>query len=346
MSGLIYVAGIVGGGPGPRHSGDEMSFTRPRWALIGAASVVLTCIAMGAVTLRPAGAATGTTVDQTVGQAVAYAQSTGVASSIVVYDDRTGKIYAAGDYTSFYGSASVMKLFVATKLLASGQLRDPQIATQAWSMITRSDDAALEALLPVVGGVEVINWVKDYYGIPFLGTPSPTKPTCWGNTQISALGIAYFYHQMKHDPVVAPWLVNAMHHHEQFGADGTDQSFGIPQAAEHVGVKQGWGHCSSNTDGSVINSTGLVGSNRFLIAILTNTNNWTVDNNSFNATQAAVVTEMAKILMPYGSIDLPGAHAGRPVGNRTSAPSPAPDLGKVASRASTTADPTPSQTGR
>jgi len=121
-----------------------------------------------------------------------------------------------------------MKLFVATKLLVTGQLQDPQIASQAWSMITRSDDSALEALLPLVGGVEVITWVKDYYGIPFLGFPSPTKPTCWGNTQISALGIAYFYHQMKHDIRVAPWLVNALHHHEQYGADGTDQSFGIP----------------------------------------------------------------------------------------------------------------------
>ena len=89
-----------------------------------------------------------------------------------------------------------MKLFVATKLLVTGQLQDPQIASQAWSMITRSDDSALEALLPLVGGVEVITWVKDYYGIPFLGFPSPSKP--------------------------------ALHHHEQYGADGTDQSFGIP----------------------------------------------------------------------------------------------------------------------
>lgn len=279
--------------------------SRLRRAFVSAISLAATLVGVGAVALRPAGATPATTVDQTVVQAVAHAQSTGVAAAIAVYDDRTGKIYAAGDYESYYGSASVMKLFVATKLLVTGQLQDPQIAGQAWSMITRSDDSALEALLPLVGGVEVINWVKDYYGIPFLGFPSPTKPTCWGNTQVSALGIAYFYHQMKHDIRVAPWLVNALHHHEQYGADGTDQSFGIPQAAENVGVKQGWGHCSSNTDGSIINSTGLVGSNRFEIAILTNTNNWTVDGNSFNATQAAVVTEMAKILMPNGHIELP-----------------------------------------
>jgi len=134
--------------------------SRSRWALISAVSVVATCIAVGAVALHPAGGATATTVDQTVGQAVTYAQSTGVAAAVAVYDDQTGKLYTAGDYTSYYGSASVMKLFVATKLLATGQLRDPQTATLAWSMITRSDDAALEALLPRVGGVEVINWVR------------------------------------------------------------------------------------------------------------------------------------------------------------------------------------------
>ena len=272
-----------------------------------AVSVAVTCIAVSAVALRPVGGVTATTVDQTVGQAVAYAQSTGVAAAVVVYDDQTGRLYTAGDDASYYGAASVMKLFVATKLLATGQMRDPQIAGEAWSMITRSDDDALTALLPGVGGVDVINWVKDYYGIPFLGTP-PHHPGCWGNTQVTALGVAYFYQRMKHDLRVAPWLLDALHHHETYGADGTDQSFGIPQAAEDVGVKQGWGHCASNTDGSVINSTGLVGSDRFAIAILTNTNNWTVDGNSFNATQAAVVTEMAKILMPSGYVDQTGDH--------------------------------------
>jgi hypothetical protein len=275
-------------------------------------SVAAAAVLVGAGTLHAAATTPIATIDQTVGQAVAYAGATGVTSAVAVYDDKTDKVYTAGDYTSFYGSASVMKVFVATKLLATEQLQDPQTATLAWSMITRSDDAALAALWPRVGGVQVVDWVKDYYGIPLLGTASPTKPTCWGNTQISALGIAYFYHRMKRDRLVGPWLVNAMHHHEQYGADGTDQSFGIPRAAENVGVKQGWGQCSSNTDGSSINSTGLVGSDRFLIAILTNTNNWTVDGNSFNAAQAGVVTQMAKILMPGGSVRLPEAH--HPVG--------------------------------
>ncbi len=260
---------------------------------------------------RPASGTTYTTVDHTVGQAVAYAKSTGVSAAVVVLDDKTGKVYSAGSYTSYYGSASVMKLFVATKLLVSGQMSNSWIASKAWSMITRSDDRALLALLPYVGGVSVINWVKSYYGISFLGT-TPHKAGCWGNTQITAEGIAYFYHRMKHDSRVAPWLVNAMHHWQTYAADGTNQSFGIPKAATGVGIKQGWGHCSSNTDGSVVHTTGLVGANRFAIAILTDTNNWGVNSHAYNATQASVVTRMTKILMPHGYIDLPEAH--NPIG--------------------------------
>ena len=279
---------------------------------ISAVAVAVTCVAVGVFALRPAGAATVTTVDHTVGQAVAYAGSVGVSSGVVVLDDSTGKLYASGNYTGYFGAASVMKLFVAAKLLVIGRMAIARIAAQAWSMITRSDDRALVALLPYVGGDAVINWVKSYYAIPYLGTP-PFKRGCWGNTQISAKGIVAFYQRMKHDARVGPWLMNAIHHHTSVAADGTNQTFGIPQAAGGVGVKQGWGQCSSNTNGSVINSTGLVGSNRFAVAILTNTNKWTVNAHSYNATQATVVTRMAKILMPHGFIDLPEAH--NPVGH-------------------------------
>jgi hypothetical protein len=207
--------------------------------VIFAAVVVTASIAFELVASEPAGGVTVTTVDRTVGEAVAYAESTGVSAAVVVLDDKTGNLYTAGNYTSNYGSASVMKLFVATKLLATGQMSNSWIAGKAWSMITRSDDDALNALLPHVGGVGVVNWVKTYYGISFLGT-TPHKAGCWGNTQITAKGIAYFYRRMNHDGRVAPWLVNALHHYQGYAADGTNQTFGIPQAASGVGVKQGW----------------------------------------------------------------------------------------------------------
>lgn len=280
--------------------------------IVSAVTAASTCAAVGLLAFRPAGGTTVTTIDQTVGQAVSNAAGAGVTSAVAVIDNQTGKLYTAGNATSYYGSASVMKLFVATRLLAGGKLRNASIAAKAYSMITRSDDNALNALLPLVGGTSVVNWVKRYYGISFLGAPS-LKRGCWGNTQITAKGIAYFYHRMLRDSRVAPWLVNALHHYQARGADGTDQTFGIPKAASGVGVKQGWGgNCSSNTNGSVINSTGLVGGNRFAVAILTNTNKWAANAHAYNANQANVVSTMAKTLMPHGYVDLPEAH--NPVG--------------------------------
>ncbi|HEY3090979.1 MAG TPA: hypothetical protein VGJ59_23260 [Jatrophihabitantaceae bacterium] len=79
--------------------------------MIFAAVVVTASIAFELVASEPAGGVTVTTVDRTVGEAVAYAESTGVSAAVVVLDDKTGNLYTAGNYTSNYGSASVMKLF-------------------------------------------------------------------------------------------------------------------------------------------------------------------------------------------------------------------------------------------
>ena len=114
---------------------------------ISAVVVAAVSVAVGVFALRPAGSATVTTVDRTVGQAVAYAGSVVVSSGVVVLDDSTGKLYASGNYTGYFGAASVMKLFAVTKLLAIGRMASPKIAALAWSMITRSDDRALVQLI-------------------------------------------------------------------------------------------------------------------------------------------------------------------------------------------------------
>ncbi|HEY3629632.1 MAG TPA: hypothetical protein VGL21_01990 [Jatrophihabitantaceae bacterium] len=295
----------------------QLRGARPKWdrttRVVSAVTVAATGVTVGLIALRPVGGATPTTIDSRVGQAVSYAKSLGVASAVAVLDDKTGKLYTAGNALTSYGSASVMKLFVATKLLATGKMSNPSIAAKAYSMITRSDDKAVNALLPLVGGTSVVNWVKARYGITYLGAPSP-KAGCWGATQITARGIAYFYSRMKRDSRVAPWLLNALHHYQGYAADGTNQTFGIPQATSNVGVKQGWGsRCSSNTNGTVINSTGLVAGNRFDVVILSNTNKWGPNSLGYNPTQAYAVSQMAKLLMPNRAIDLPESH--NPVGH-------------------------------
>src|SRR5664279_615980 len=80
-----------------------------------------------------------------------------------------GAFSGAGSYDGYFGSASVMKLFVATKLFATGQMNGASART-ARKMIPQSDDGTLEALLPDVGETEVVNWAKSRYGIGDLGT--------------------------------------------------------------------------------------------------------------------------------------------------------------------------------
>jgi hypothetical protein len=277
-----------------------------RVALLAAVMFALFAAATVVVGVRAAGATDPVPVDVAVRQAVAYAEAAGVSAGVAVLDEATGTVYRAGDSDQYYGSASVMKVFVAARLLASGKLSDPERRRLAWNMITRSDDDALEQLLPMVGGTAVIDWVRARYHLPRLGRRSP-KPGCWGNTQVSAEGIVALYRALAGDAVVAPWLFRALAHHTRRAADGTRQDFGIADAVpgRRSAVKQGWGSCSSNSGGSVINSTGVVGSGRFAIAILTDTGRGTVNGHAFNRFQANVVTHVAHLLLPGGTVLLP-----------------------------------------
>lgn len=269
-------------------------------------------LVLGALTVAPTSAsAASTTIDQTVGVAYRYAGAHAVRSSIAVYDLRTGRFWGAGDVDAYYGAASVMKLFVATKLILTGQMYG-RTATLAWSMITRSDSPALVALLPKVGGTSVVNWVKAHYGIPGLGYPPlPSRSWCWGNTHISARGLVRFYGRMRADRRVAPWLLNAMHHYTTYDTDGVNQTFGLPSATSGAAVKQGEGHCSSDSNGSVVNTTGLISADRYAVAILTDAH-ICCDAGGYNGTLAGIVTRMARTVLPLGHVDLPETH--NPIG--------------------------------
>jgi|GEM_PF-5318995 len=245
------------------------------------------------------------TSDGALQKAVGYAWLRGVDTGVAAYDTQNGILYTAGQSDSYFGSASVMKLFVATNLLVRGQMSGAT-ATTAYKMITQSDDAALEQLLPLVGGTSVVTWEAQHYNIPNLGVPPlASHPSCWGNTRITASGLAQFLDKVKQDNTVAPWLLDAMRHYTPIASDGTNQTFGIPSQAPDAAVKQGWGsQCSSMTNGTVVNTTGIV-QNRYVVVILTNTNNWTLDSNGYNATQGSIVSGMAAKILPAGVVSLP-----------------------------------------
>jgi len=171
-------------------------------------------------------------------------------------------------------------------------------------MITRSDDDAANALWYTVGGPYVINRVIARYKLPFLGSPN-SRPGYWGNTHITAKGMVYLYKAIKSDPVVGPWMINAMAHAKKYGKDGTMQFFGIPQATKQFAIKQGWGRSSSDVpDDEILNSTGYVDSGRYAVALLTegDHNDYSSDHTGYNVVQGNVLDEMAKIIMPKGSV--------------------------------------------
>ncbi|GAB2472648.1 hypothetical protein GCM10027265_22380 [Jatrophihabitans fulvus] len=256
-----------------------------------------------------AGAASGpTTVDVRTRDAALYAMRRHVRAGVAVLDRKTGRSYLAGQARAEFGAASVMKLFVAARLLARRQMSG-RIASLAWSMITRSDNNALQRLLPPVGGTAVVDWAEKYFAIPGLGSPPRSaKRSCWGNTHITAVGIVTFLDRMARNPLVGPWLTNALHHWKPYAADGLDQRFGFAVAARGIGLKQGEGHCSSDTNGSIINSVGLVGHDRFAVAVLTDSH-ICCNRGGFNREQAAIASSMARTIMPGGRIDLVAWHS-------------------------------------
>jgi hypothetical protein len=224
--------------------------------------------------------------------AVNYAHAHGYRSSIGVLDTQTGSFAGAGDYNSTYASESVMKVFIATRLLMTGQMTGWN-ATTAYKMITQSDDASANALYGRTGGDGVINWVKSALNIPNLGSP-PLRSGWWGGTQITAAGMTRFYNAVRHRPTVWNWLGNAMHHATRYGSDGTYQYFGIPSATTGAAIKQGWG--GDNAAGQpAFNSTGLVNGDRFAVVILT-------QGGVYGSPIAGMLTSEARLLMPAGRI--------------------------------------------
>jgi hypothetical protein len=257
--------------------------------LAGAGIAALVAGVISAVLLT--GPATASTASNAA-SAVGYANQHGYKSAIGVLDTQSGSFSGAGDYNSTYASESVMKVFIATRLLMTGQMSGWN-ATTAYKMITQSDDASANALYGRTGGDGVITWVKQALNLPNLGSP-PLRPGWWGGTQITAAGMAQFYNAVRHRPDVWGWLGNAMHHATSYGSDGTYQFFGIPSATTGAAIKQGWG--GDNAAGQpAFNSTGLVNSDRYAVVILT-------QGGVYGTPISNMLTSEAKLLMPNGRI--------------------------------------------
>jgi hypothetical protein len=257
----------------------------------------------GALAIAPT--ASASTINIGVVKASQYASARGFINAVTVMDMKTGQTWQAGSTTRLFGAGSVTKVLIATKILATGNMSG-NVETQAYSMVTRSDDNAATNLWERFGSTGIIGWVKKYYGISDLGTTN-TEPGFWGNTHITSHGIAELYYHILRDPKVGPWLVNAMHHYNCNATDGTNQCFGIPQATSGAGIKQGWsaGYGSAdNRNDSIIHTTGLVDSNRYAVVILTEGVGTAGQSGPTGVVpaEANAVTAMAKLVLPGGKV--------------------------------------------
>jgi Beta-lactamase enzyme family len=192
-----------------------------------------------------------------------------------------------------------VKVMIAARLLADGTMSG-QTEALARSMISRSDDAAANVLWQAAGGPDLEPWIEEHYGLPELGSPN-TIPGRWGNTHVTALGLARLYAALRADPVVWPWLGAALHGMQAQALDGTDQVFGLPAVSTTAAVKQGWANGSADDPAdAVVNSTGYVAGDRYVVVLLTegDGNVGGCDSRGFHAGQAATVTAMAGELVP------------------------------------------------
>ena len=228
--------------------------------------------------------------------AAQYAASNGYRVGIVVRDTKTGTVQTAGAADTEFVSASVIKTLIATRLLVEGKVRG-DTARLAYRMITLSDNDATNRLYPRAGGRTLIPWTERHYGIHNLGTPTP-KRLWWGYTTLVPRALAEFYAKVKQDPLVAPWLLNAMHHIAKYSYVGEYQWWGLPSATTHAAVKQGWDTAFGHAN---VNTTGYVNGDRYVVVIMTRG-----PTSSYLGPITRMITHVARLLLPDGAFPEPG----------------------------------------
>ncbi|MCZ2828104.1 hypothetical protein O2W14_04550 [Modestobacter sp. VKM Ac-2986] len=117
-------------------------------------------------------------------------------------DTATGECSVSGDTEGTLATASVVKVMIAARLLAEGEMTG-QTAELAHSMISRSDDVAANVLWQRAGGHGLGPWIERHHDLPDLGSPNDV-PGRWGNTHVTALGLARLYAALRKDAVVWP----------------------------------------------------------------------------------------------------------------------------------------------
>jgi IPT/TIG domain len=250
------------------------------------------------VVMAPAVAASAAARPGVMSSAASLAKAKGYQVGIAVLDTKTGHFYGSGDYRGVFASESIVKVFIAARLLVWGEMHGHTEAL-AYKMITQSDDSIATSFYNHVGGDSLIDWVKKYFNVGSLGY-RPSRPGWWGNTHIRPSGLVRLYAKLKADRRVGPWLLNAMHHATRYGSDGTYQYFGLPSATTGAAIKQGWGDDAGYGATADFNTTGFINNDRYAVAILARG-----PSSSYGSPIGSLLTSVAKRLLPGGKFPDP-----------------------------------------
>jgi beta-lactamase class A len=231
-------------------------------------------------------------------QAVAAAQGANV--GFEVFDHLTGQVVLQHNASMVFSTASLVKLLIAIDLLNqnNGSLSNAE-TTQVQTMLSASDDGIADTLWEQDGGPEIMTRAANLIGL--TSTQPPADPQLWGNTTTTAADMITVYRYLL-DRAPASYrnlIMTALWNATPTGADGFDQSFGIPDAVGTLpwAVKQGWSCCTQPPplpDGVVLHTTGTVGANnRYIVVVLTD-----YDASTTWSTASQRTTDVVRALLP------------------------------------------------
>lgn len=238
---------------------------RIRLALVSTGIVLTATLAAGpavAASPNPMTAPNLMTPQQAVDQGVGAAADDGVHQYVALVDRKTGKLTASSGGDTQVISESIVKLFtVAYYLVRYGGHLPDQLAADLHEMIVHSNDT-IESKYWTTAAVPAM---AARYDLPNTANGPKTGPHDWGWEYITANDEAKFLYEASIDPVVGPFLLDAMANVAPVGADGFNQNFGFNSLDGDHGSKQGW---TDRNSSQAINIHSVGWTPRFFGAIL------------------------------------------------------------------------------
>jgi hypothetical protein len=224
---------------------------------------------------------TGGAAQQAVDKGVVGAAADGVDQHVALVDRTTGRLVASRGGEVRVISESIVKLFTVAYYLVQYDGHLPAaMATDLHEMIVQSDD-----------GIESRYWTTAAvpamamrYHLGSTANGPKTGPHDWGWEYITADDEALFLYRASIDPIVGPFLTDAMANVAPVGADGFDQHFGFNALTGDHGSKQGW---TDRNTSQAINIHSVGWTERYFGAILETSNSPQYDTMRADSTATA-----------------------------------------------------------